>query len=202
MKKRNGIFWFETGSGFGTVGDTFSQEFRWTTPPSPAGNFERQATCRPPKPLTSWHSVTIVPPMNSNLGSHALTSSRGLMSRVRSPLSNGLLVVCLNCSWNKSDWLLIFNDRSIYAQKRQKWNIIIKCTVRCYKLLCLGKKRKNVVQKENKKLTESQSGCNSLVLDSNKFTHHSIYLLSHFRKIKNLISFLALCHYRFNVFVT
>lgn len=22
-------------------------------PPSPAGNFERQATCRPPKPLTS-----------------------------------------------------------------------------------------------------------------------------------------------------
>lgn len=64
------------------------------------------------------------------------------------------------------------------------------------------KKRKKVVQKENKKLTESQSGCNSLVLDSNKFTHHSIYLLTHFRKIKNLISFLALCHYRFNVFVT
>lgn len=152
MKKRNGIFWFETGSGFGTVGDTFSQEFRWTTPPSPAGNFERQATCRPPKPLTSWHSVTIVPPMNSNLGSHALTSSRGLMSRVRSPLSNGLLVVCLNCSWNKSDWLLIFNDRSIYAQKRQKWNIIIKCTVRCYKLLCLGKKKKKRCAKRKQKV--------------------------------------------------
>lgn len=190
MKTRNGIFWFETESGFGTVGDTFSQEFRWTTP-SPAGNFESQATCRPPKPLTSWHSVTIVPPMNSNLGSHALTSSRGLMSRVRSPLSNGLLVVCLNGSWNKSDWLLIFNDRSIYAQKRQKWNIIknaqydaINCSA------------------WEKKLTESQSGCNSLVLDSNKFTHHSIYLLTHFRKIKNLISFLALCYYRFNDFVT
>lgn len=118
-------------------------------PPSPAGNFERQATCRPPKPLTSWHSVTIVPPMQSNLGSHALTSSRGLMSRVRSPLSNGLLVVCLNCSWNKSDWLFIF---TIYAQKRQKWNIIIKCTVRCYKLLCLGKKKKKRCAKRKQKV--------------------------------------------------